>query len=77
MKTVVDNETAPPDELPDAALVAAEDVADSDALDMRRRGLLLPLSDGLHDARAGSTARRGRAQNFLLCQRCVMIDASF
>ncbi|MBT9430491.1 hypothetical protein JZM30_18850 [Candidatus Symbiopectobacterium endolongispinus] len=31
MKTVVDNETTPPDELPDAALAATEDVADSDA----------------------------------------------
>lgn len=50
MKTVVDNETAPPDELPDAALVAAEDVADNDAPDMRRRKLLLPLSGVLHNA---------------------------
>lgn len=50
MKTVVDNETTPPDALPDAALAATEDVADSDAPDMRRRRLLLPLSGALRDA---------------------------
>ncbi|MBG6246109.1 hypothetical protein CS369_17490 [Candidatus Symbiopectobacterium sp. 'North America'] len=49
MKTVVDNETTPPDELPHAALAAAEDVADNYAPDMRRRRLLLPLSGALRD----------------------------
>lgn len=52
MKTVVDNQTTPPDELPDATLAAAEDVADSDAPDLRRRRLLLPLSGALHAAPA-------------------------